>query len=71
MKAVLKHTNCPWVILYIKRWISAPMQGKDGQRCEGNCGTPQGGVISPVLSNLFLHYVFDQWMQRHHPDAPW
>lgn len=71
MTAVLKHTECPWVILYIKRWLTAPMQEKDGQLCERDCGTPQGGVISPLLSNLFQHYVFDKWMQRHHPDAPW
>jgi len=71
MKAVLKHTDCPWVILYIRRWLTAPMQSRDGQLCERSRGTPQGGVISPILSNLFLHYVFDRWIQRHYPDTPW
>ena len=71
LKAVEKHTSCPWSLLYIKRWLTAPMQSTDGQLCERHCGTPQGGVISPVLSNLFLHYVFDKWMQHHYPDIPW
>lgn len=71
LKAVLKHTDCPWVILYIKRWLTAPMQAKDGSQSERHRGTPQGGVISPVLSNLFLHYVFDKWMHRHYPGNPW
>ena len=71
MKAVRKHTDCPWAILYIERWLKADMQKANGEVIERNCGTPQGGVISPVLSNLFLHYVFDQWMQRHHPEMPW
>ena len=71
MKAVHKHTDCPWVILYIERWLTAPMQNGEGQLSERNCGTPQGGVVSPLLSNLFLHYVFDKWMQCHHPAIPW
>ena len=71
MKAVRKHTHCKWVILYIERWLKAPMQEADGKLVERTCGTPQGGVISPVLSNLFLHYVFDVWMERNHPSKPW
>ncbi len=71
MKAVHKHTNCRWVILYIERWLKAPMQETDGKLVERTCGTPQGGVISPVLSNLFLHYVFDVWMERNHANKPW
>jgi RNA-directed DNA polymerase len=71
MKAVKKHTNIKWVILYIERWLKAPMQKTDGSVMERTCGTPQGGVISPVLSNLFLHYVFDMWMRRNHPENPW
>lgn len=70
-KAISKHTNCKWVKLYLKRWLTAPMQLPDGKIVERTCGTPQGGVVSPVLSNLFLHYVFDKWMQRKHPESPW
>ena len=71
MKAVRKHTKCRWVALYIERWLTAPMQLPNGQMLERSCGTPQGGVISPVLSNLFLHYVFDKWMQCNHFGKPW
>lgn len=71
MKAVRKHTDNKWVILYIERWLEAPMQLPDGSMVERTKGTPQGGVISPILSNLFLHYVFDAWMTKHHPEAPW
>ena len=71
MKAVERHTNCPWSLLYIKRWLTAPMQTAEGRLCERHRGTPQGGVISPILSNLFLHYVYDKWMQRHHSGTPW
>lgn len=71
LKAVRKHTSCQWVILYIERWLKAPMQQADGKLVERICGTPQGGIVSPVLSNLFLHYVFDTWMERNHPGKPW
>ena len=71
MKAVTKHTDIKWVILYIKRWLTAPLELKDGTLVQRNKGTPQGGVIIPVLSNLFLHYVFDTWMTRNHSDKPW
>lgn len=71
MKAVRKHTDEKWVILYIQRWLEAPMQMGDGSLQSRTSGTPQGGVVSAVLSNLFLHYVFDHWMQRHHKDIPW
>ena len=70
LKAVRKHVKCKWAVLYIERWLTAPME-QDGQRIERNRGTPQGGVISPILSNLFLHYAFDLWMERTHPDLPW
>jgi RNA-directed DNA polymerase len=70
LKAVRKHVNCKWALLYIERWLTAPME-QDGQRIERDRGTPQGGVISPILSNLFLHYSFDLWMERTHPDLPW
>jgi RNA-directed DNA polymerase len=71
MKAVRKHTQEKWEILYIERWLKAPMQQQDGSIVARDCGTPQGGVISPVLSNLFLHYVFDTWMKRNYPVTPW
>lgn len=71
MKAVRHHTNNRWVILYIERWLKAPLRMPDGMLIERSKGTPQGGVISPVLSNLFLHYVFDVWMAKYHPGKPW
>lgn len=70
MRAVRKHTDNPWVILYVERWLKAPFQLPDGTIQERTKGTPQGGVISPVLANLFLHYAFDAWMDREHPDKP-
>ena len=70
MRAVRKHTDCPWVRLYIERWLKAPVQMADGSLVAPEKGTPQGGVVSPVLSNLFLHYVFDMWMQRNYPHIP-
>ncbi len=70
MRAVRKHTECKWILLYIDRWLKAPFQKEDGTLVERKKGTPQGGVISPLLSNLFLHYVFDKWMERNHPQIP-
>jgi len=71
MKAVRKHTDNKWVILYIERWLKTPLQLPDGSLQAKTKGVMQGGVISPVLSNLFLHYVFDAWMVRNHPEIPW
>jgi RNA-directed DNA polymerase len=71
LKAVRKHTECKWVRLYIERWLKAPMQLGDGTLVERTKGTPQGGVVSPVLSNLFLHYAFDLWMGRTFPGVLW
>lgn len=71
LRAVNKHTSNKWIILYITRWLKAPLQLQDGSLQERVCGVPQGGVISPLLSNLFLHYVFDSWMKKHHPSIPW
>lgn len=71
MRAVRKHTDCRWVILYITRWLTAPMQSAGGDLIERRKGTPQGGVVSPLLANLFLHYVFDVWMGRNSPGTPW
>jgi RNA-directed DNA polymerase len=70
LRAVHRHVKCKWAVLYIERWLTAPIE-KDGQRIERSRGTPQGGVVSPILSNLFLHYTFDLWMERTHPDLPW
>ncbi|RMD61481.1 group II intron reverse transcriptase/maturase [Candidatus Parcubacteria bacterium] len=71
MKAVEKHTTTAWVKLYIRRWLTAPMQMPDGSQRARAQGTPQGGVISPLLANLFLHYVFDKWLQQHYPHIEW
>jgi RNA-directed DNA polymerase len=70
MRAVRKHTESKWILLYIERWLKAPFQKGDGTQNERMKGTPQGGVISPVLSNLFLHYVSDVWMKRNYPELP-
>lgn len=59
MKAVRRHTDCKWILLYVERWLKAPGRQKDGILIERDKGTPQGGVISPLLANLFLHYAFD------------
>ena len=71
MRAVKKHTNSEWIILYVERWLKAPFKMKDGTIVARMSGTPQGGVISPVLANLFLHYAFDNWMERNQPQNPW
>lgn len=70
LRALRRHTDCKWVLLYVERWLTAPVQLEDGSLMARDKGTPQGGVVSPILSNLFLHYVFDRWMQKHHPDIP-
>jgi RNA-directed DNA polymerase len=71
LRAVKHHTDCKWLLLYIERWLTAPMQQEDGSLVERTAGTPQGGVVSPLLANLFLHYVFDKWMVRTFPGHPW
>jgi RNA-directed DNA polymerase len=70
LRALRRHTDCKWALLYVERWLKAPVQLADGSLEPRDKGTPQGGVVSPLLSNLFLHYVFDQWMQKHYPDIP-
>ena len=66
-RAVAHHTDIPWVLLYIARWLRAPVQRPDGTLGKRTKGTPQGGVVSPLLANLFLHYAFDLWMRRMFP----
>jgi group II intron reverse transcriptase/maturase len=70
LKAVRQHTDCPWVLLYIERWLKAPERMEDGSIVPRTAGTPQGGVISPLPANLFLHYAFDMWMTRTYPHIP-
>ncbi|MGH8625191.1 MAG: group II intron reverse transcriptase/maturase [Gammaproteobacteria bacterium] len=70
LKAIRKHTDCPWVLLYIERWLQAPVQLEDGTLEPREKGTPQGSVVSPLLANLFLHYAFDRWMAKYHPNIP-
>ena len=70
VRALRKHTACPWVLLYVARWLQAPVQAQDGTLAQRGQGVPQGGCVSPVLANLFLQYAFDAWMQREHPSIP-
>ncbi len=70
MRAIEKHVPEKWIRLYIERWLKCPVQLADGTVESPNCGVPQGGVISPLLANLYLHYAFDAWMQRHHHKVP-
>jgi RNA-directed DNA polymerase len=67
MSAVRRHTDCRWMLLYIERWLKAPVQQPGGTLVQREKGVPQGGVISPLLANLFLHYAFDEWMKRNFP----
>src|SRR5205807_180367 len=60
-------TDQRWVLLYVKRWLAAPIQQGDGTLVERDRGTPQGSAVSPVLANLFMHYAFDAWMDREFP----
>lgn len=70
LRAVKKHTKDLWVLLYVERWLKAPVQLQGGELEVRTKGTPQGGVISPLLANLFLHYAFDHWMQSNHSSNP-
>jgi RNA-directed DNA polymerase len=70
VKAVETVTTTPWVLLYVKRWLAAPLQLRDGTLVERTKGTPQGSAVSPILANLFMHFAFDNWMARRFPDCP-
>ena len=74
LKAVRHHTDpspgLKWIPLYVERWLTAPAQREDGTLEERTAGSPQGGVISPLLANLFMHYAFDAWMGREFPNVP-
>jgi RNA-directed DNA polymerase len=69
VKAVEANTDLPWVVLYVTRWLQAPIQNPDGTMLERDRGTPQGSAVSPVLANLFLHYAFDAWLAREFPEV--
>jgi RNA-directed DNA polymerase len=64
LKAVAHHTDLRWVLLYVERWLKAPLQRPDGSLQARGRGSPQGSAVSPVLANLFMHYAFDTWMAR-------
>jgi RNA-directed DNA polymerase len=70
MRAVRKHTDSKWLLLYVERWLKAPVQAEDGTLVSREKGSPQGSVISPLLANLFLHYAFDEWMRRNYDNIP-
>ena len=69
VKAVEAVTDCSWVLLYVKRWLAAPMQLPDGTLQERHMGTPQGSAVSPILANLFMHFAFDRWMAKNFPSC--
>ena len=69
LRALKKHCPVPWVLLYVERWLTAPMQSRDGTLTPRTRGTPQGGVVSPILANLFLHYAFDVWVSKTLPSV--
>jgi RNA-directed DNA polymerase len=70
VRAVEAVTDCRWVLLYVKRWLAAPLQHPDGTLEKRTKGTPQGSAVSPILVNLFMHYAFDAWMARTYPGCP-
>ncbi len=68
LRAVRRHTDERWILLYVERWLKAPLQQEDGTLVQRDRGTPQGSSISPLLANLFLHYAFDVWMGKQFPE---
>ncbi|HEY5989052.1 MAG TPA: group II intron reverse transcriptase/maturase [Streptosporangiaceae bacterium] len=67
LRSVRHHTNLRWILLYVERWLKAPLQREDGTLVAREQGSPQGSAISPLLANLFMHYAFDAWMKREFP----
>jgi RNA-directed DNA polymerase len=70
LKTVAHHTSLGWILLYVERWLKAPLQSQDGTLKSRDRGSPQGSAISPVLANIFLHYALDLWLVREFPDVP-
>jgi RNA-directed DNA polymerase len=70
MRAIRRYTDQRWVLLYVERWLTAPVQTEDGALHPRTKGTPQGGVVSPVLANVFLHLALDSWLAKNHPELP-
>jgi RNA-directed DNA polymerase len=70
LRAVKKHASQQWMVLYLERWLKAPVQEEGGRLVPREKGTPQGGVVSPLLANLFLHYALDRWLAANHPQVP-
>jgi RNA-directed DNA polymerase len=70
LKAVAHHTDLRWILLYVERWLKAPLQLEDGTLRQRDRGSPQGSAISPVLANIFLHYALDMWLVREFPVVP-
>jgi len=70
LKALRHHCDCRWILLYVERWLKAPLRQQDGSLVTRDRGTPQGAVVSPLLANLFLHYTFDTWVRRELPGIP-
>ena len=70
LRAVRRYTSEKWMLLYIERWLKVPVQKEDGELETREKGTPQGGVISPLLANIFMHLAFDDWMETYHPQTP-
>ena len=70
LRAVKRHVSEKWILLYIERWLKVPYETAQGENIARTQGVPQGSVIGPVLANLYMHYVFDKWMQIHYPQIP-
>ena len=70
MEQLVRHTEEKWVMLYVERWLKAGVEQEDGRIAARTKGTPQGGVVSPLLANIYLHHGFDKWMDEENPQNP-